>query len=182
MGTDIIDSRKYCAEKKKSNSGLARFAFWKKDKCEIPPRMAYSYRSDERLKDIIGENLDAMDKINRLKVYDFTFKDDETKTKRVGVIAQELQKVFPNAVIKGKDGYLQIRHEDIFYAMVRGLQELDAKIKQLIKDLNDNNLIAEENKEAISELNARIEAQAQDVAVMRERLADLEILVKKHSK
>ena len=69
-----------------------------------------------------------MDKIKQLKVYNFTFKDDESKTPHVGVMAQDLQKVFPDAVTKGEDGFLRIRWEDMFYALINAVKELDLRI------------------------------------------------------
>ena len=162
-----------------SDAGLAEFAYCKDNKCGTLPMLAFNYSSDERLKDIIGENLDAMDKINRLKVYDFTFKDDETKTKRVGVIAQELQKFFPNAVTEGEDGYLQIRHEDIFYAMVRGLQELDAKVKKLTVDVSEHIKVVAANRIAVVELKSKLDAQDKEIAKFKKDIADLKKIVKK---
>ena len=94
--------------------------------------------SDIRLKDIIGFSSDAMDKISKLKVFDYTYKKDDLKTPHVGVIAQDLQKIFPNAVGTNKEGFLFIRHEDIFYAMVNALKELDARVKKIATALSDN--------------------------------------------
>ena len=70
-------------------------------------------------------------------------KKDKTKTPHVGVIAQDLQKVFPDAVKKGTDGFLTIRFEDMFFAMINSIKELDLKYQ------------AQEKR--ISELEARIE-------------------------
>jgi hypothetical protein len=81
-----------------------------------------------------------LEKIKQLKVFNYTFKDDKKKTPRVGVIAQDLQKIFPDAVTKDEKGYLLIRMEDMFYALVNAVRELanrdaakDAKIKELEK-------------------------------------------------
>ena len=63
----------------------------------------------------------------QLKIFNFTYKKDPTKEPHVGVIAQDLQKVFPNAVKKGADGFLTIRMEDMFYAVINAIKELDAK-------------------------------------------------------
>ena len=75
--------------------------------------------SDRRLKYVGKENTSGLDKIKQLKVFNYTFKKDEKKTPHVGVIAQDLQKVFPDAVTKAKDGFLRIRFEDMFYACLR---------------------------------------------------------------
>ena len=86
--------------------------------------------SDARLKNI-GKNFTAgLNELNKIQVKNFTFKKDKEKTPHVGVIAQELQKVFPNAVTKGDNGYLRIRQEDMFYAMINAIKELDIKSKK----------------------------------------------------
>ena len=83
--------------------------------------------SDRRLKYVGNEFTSGIDKIRQLKVYNYTFKKDKNKTPHVGVIAQDLQKVFPEAVKKGADGFLTIRMEDMFYAMINAIKELDLK-------------------------------------------------------
>lgn len=86
--------------------------------------------SDARLKNI-GKNFTAgLNELNKIQVKNFTFKKDKEKTPHVGVIAQELQKVFPNAVTKGDNGYLRIRQEDMFYAMINAIKELDVKFNK----------------------------------------------------
>ena len=105
--------------------------------------------SDRRLKYVGKESTTGLDKVRQLKVFNFTYKKDATKTPHVGVIAQDLQKVFPNAVQKGKDGFLTIRMEDMFYAVINAIKELDAKItalqkenqelKQLVKQVQEDN-------------------------------------------
>lgn len=89
--------------------------------------------SDKRLKNVGTEFKDGLNKINQLKTYNYTFKKDENKTPRVGVMAQDLQKVFPNAIKKDAAGHLTIRQEDIFYAMINSIKQLD-KITQRLAD------------------------------------------------
>ena len=108
-----------------------------------------NYISDRRLKYVGTNNNDGLDKIKQLKVFNYVYKKDTTKTPHVGVIAQDLQKVFPNAVKKGTDGFLTIRMEDMFYAVINAIKELDAKItalqkenqelKQLVKQVQEDN-------------------------------------------
>ena len=93
--------------------------------------------SDRRLKYVGKENTSGLEKIKQLKVFNYTFKKDATKTPHVGVIAQDLQKVFPNAVQKGKDGFLTIRMEDMFYAVINAIKELDAKYQAQEKRINE---------------------------------------------
>ena len=90
--------------------------------------------SDRRLKYVGKENTSGLDKIRKLKVFNYTYKKDEKKTPHVGVIAQDLQKVFPDAVKKGVDGFLTIRFEDMFYAMINAIKELDSRITAIEKE------------------------------------------------
>ena len=117
-----------------------------------------STTSDARLKNISGDSTAGLKEINALEVKNFTYKNDEEKIPHVGVIAQQLQKVFPNSVTKDYDGYLKIRTEEIFYAMVnsikelyRQIQDLTAKITGLDKRITEleqqNKLLLEQNKE-----------------------------------
>lgn len=96
---------------------------------------AYPASSDKRLKNIKGENKAGLEEVRKLNIFDFTFKKDDKKTPRVGVIAQDLRKIFPNAVVEGEDGYLQIRHEDMFYAVINAIKQLDKVIEALIAEV-----------------------------------------------
>lgn len=91
--------------------------------------------SDRRLKNVGCEFIGGLDKIRELKTYNYTFKGDKTKTPHVGVMAQDLRKVFPDAVYKlDKKGHLGIRQEDMFYAMLNAIKQLDAAVQELVND------------------------------------------------
>ncbi|MBQ3641707.1 tail fiber domain-containing protein, partial [bacterium] len=91
----------------------------------------FSYTSDARLKNIKGDFKAGLDEINKIEVKKFTFKNDKAKKLKVGVIAQQLQKVFPNSVLKGDDGYLMINTDEMFYAMINSIKQLYAKFQDL---------------------------------------------------
>ena len=114
--------------------------YW--DPPNIPAEAGYDgafkwITSDRRLKYVGKENTSGLDKIRQLKVFNYTFKKDTKKEPHVGVIAQDLQKVFPNAVKKGADGFLTIRMEDMFYAVINAIKELDAKYQAQEKRINE---------------------------------------------
>ena len=93
--------------------------------------VAQSVHSDIRLKNVSGDSTAGLKEINALEVKNYTYKNDKEKTPHVGVIAQQLQKIFPNSVFEGEDGYLRIKTEEIFYAMVNSIKELFAQIQDL---------------------------------------------------
>lgn len=89
------------------------------------------YPSDACLKDDIEDNNSGLKEINSLRVKSYTYKNDSARHKHVGVIAQELQQVFPNSVQKDSSGNLMINTEEIFFAMVNSIKELSAEINEL---------------------------------------------------
>ena len=106
--------------------------------------------SDSRLKNI-GEKFTAgLDKLEKIKVYNFTFKSDKSKKHQVGVIAQDLKVIFPNSVSKDEKGYYKIRWDEMFYSAINSIEELNSKIVALTTRIkNDFNRIVklkQENK------------------------------------
>ena len=133
-----------------------------------------TFSSDGRLKNV-GERFTAgLAELNKLDVYNYTFKKDKENTPRVGVMAQDLQKVFPNAVVKGDDGFLRIRMEDMFYAMINAIKELNAKVCEIVKNVTDINAKIDAQQKTIEEQQKIIkELQAQN-AEFEKRLTKLE--------
>ncbi len=138
--------------------------------------------SDARLKNIIGDNTAGLKEIMQIQVKNYTLKRDKKKEPLVGVIAQELQKVFPNSVAEGRDGYLRIKRDEIFWACVNAVKELNnmfqditAKITGLEEKIR---LLEDTNK-----LNAdKISALERQNKLMEERLTALENNAKKAAK
>lgn len=91
-----------------------------------------STSSDRRLKNIGTRSLAGLKELNQLKIYNYTFKNDKSKHSQLGVMAQDLQKVFPNSVFEGPDGYLRIRWDEMFFASINAIKELDRKIVSLV--------------------------------------------------
>ena len=113
--------------------------------------------SDRRLKNVLGRNSDGLDKIKQLKVYNYKFKNDKNKKLHVGVIAQDLQKIFPNSVFTGEDYYLKIRIDEMFYAVINSLKELNEKIVSLIK----NTIKLEEEISKAEKENEKLKTQVE---------------------
>lgn len=92
--------------------------------------------SDRRLKNIIGPYTKGLHEISQLKTYNYTYKKDKKKNIVAGVIAQDLEKVLPQAVRHDKK-YLMINQDPIFYAMVNSLKELGAENRALEQKLEN---------------------------------------------
>lgn len=51
-----------------------------------------------------------------------------------GVLAQEVQKEFPEMVMKGNDGYLRVDYIQLIPVMIEAIKELKQEIDQLKQD------------------------------------------------
>jgi hypothetical protein len=95
--------------------------------------------SDERLKNIHGTIPDALEKVKSLGGYYFT--ENETAkslgynndAQQVGVIAQEVEKVLPEAVKPAPidDKYLTVQYEKMVPLLIEAMKEQQAKIEEL---------------------------------------------------
>ena len=118
------------------------------------------FMSDARLKNIGGKFDSGLKDLSELKIYDYYFKADKLKEKHVGVIAQDLKMIFPNAVTKNSDGYYKIRWDEMFYSAINSIKELNQKITSHIERLqNDLDRIAKLKKE-----NKKLENQLIELA------------------
>lgn len=135
--------------------------------------------SDRRLKNVGEKFKGGLEELKKLDFYHFTFKKDKEKIPHVGVIAQDLQKVFPDAVKADDEGYLMIRWEDMFYAVINAVKELDNKIAAVVEKVQANFDEITKLKATVAEQQKTIkELQAQN-ADFEKRLAKLEKKAKK---
>lgn len=90
--------------------------------------------SDSRLKTEITELKDAADHLAKAKGYSFTMKD--TGEKRYGVVAQEIEKYYPEIVHKDVDGMRSVDYMGLIGPLVAAVSDLKAENEQLRKDLD----------------------------------------------
>ena len=92
--------------------------------------------SDRRLKrDIIDTDVNAINKINQLKMVAFDF-IKTGKHEEIGLIAQEVEAILPSAISKNpekEDDYLHIDYVAIVPYLIKAIQELNQKIEKLEK-------------------------------------------------
>ena len=87
--------------------------------------------SDARLKDNITKIPDALNKLNQLKGVTYTRKDLATDTQYAGLIAQDVQKVLPEAVLETKGDKLAVDYNGIIGLLVEAIKELETKVAKL---------------------------------------------------
>jgi hypothetical protein len=100
---------------------------------------AWSTSSDSRLKNVTGTYTNALQDIAQLQPVKFTWKSDATNKSCVGVIAQSVQTVVPEAVEEfpcatGPDTtteYLHVRYTELIPLMIASIQALTEKVTAL---------------------------------------------------
>ena len=85
---------------------------------------AVNSSSDENLKKDIATIENALEKVNQLRGVEFTWKDNNEKS--MGLIAQELQKVFPELVSEDQNG-LSINYNGLIGVLIQAIKELTDK-------------------------------------------------------
>lgn len=120
--------------------------------------------SDIRLKDVLSQNIEALNLITNVVPYNYTFKSDVNAVPQVGVMAQDLQKYSPNSVTEGADGYLSIRWDEMFYAAINATKELANRADKLsddVKELENDTANVDDTQKAMKDriagINKRID-------------------------
>jgi len=100
------------------------------------------YSSDINLKTNIVLINDALTKLNTLRGVTYTWNDKYLKDKtedemkyikinQVGVIAQEVEKILPEAVTTRENGYKAVDYQKLIPLLIEAIKELSAEIEQL---------------------------------------------------
>ena len=128
-----------------------------------------AYASDERLKTNIVEIDNPIEKVKQLRGVTFDWQDDveekgfEPAAKNeTGVIAQEVQKVIPDAVVPAPfdPDYLTVQHEKIVPLLIEAIKKQQEEIEELKKIAHPK--CGLETFDGYKELMARIEQLEKD--------------------
>jgi hypothetical protein len=118
--------------------------------------------SDSRLKDIHGNYEKGLMEIIQLQPVKYSYKKDNARSlpsdkNYVGFVAQDIQKVFPEAVNEESDGYLTVDENALNVAVINAIKELKREIDKLKSENIDlkaaNNQLKSENEQLDSRLS-----------------------------
>lgn len=92
--------------------------------------------SDLRLKKNVLKLENNVEKLAQVRPVSYDWKDSKHGTrKQLGVIAQELEKVYPEAITKTKDGFLAVSYDFLISPLIGAVQELKGMIQKNDKDI-----------------------------------------------
>ena len=103
--------------------------------------------SDERLKQNIELLEGVLEGIDEMRAVSYAYKDESStgtsfgldKSTHYGLLAQELQKSFPHAVIE-RDGYLHVKERELTGILLGAIKELRAENNKLKQVMNDQHM------------------------------------------
>lgn len=85
--------------------------------------------SDLNLKNIESYIENAIESIMDLEAIKFNWKGDSVKRTNIGLIAQQVEKVYPELINKNREGYLGVRYTELIPVLIQAIKELNAKIE-----------------------------------------------------
>ena len=96
--------------------------------------------SDERLKKINGSFDSGLKAVMRLQPLRYEYKPDNAlgiklEGERIGVGAQAVQQVIPEAVTKNAEGYLMVNNDPIIWTMLNAIKEQQKEIVELKRQI-----------------------------------------------
>jgi len=93
------------------------------------------YFSDRRLKTDVREIQHPLEDINKIRGVKFYWKDKKRFTTRenIGVIAQEVEKVYPQVIVTTKDGYKKVKYQFLVAPLIEAVKELKRENEELRK-------------------------------------------------
>jgi hypothetical protein len=94
--------------------------------------------SDRRLKSDIQTLENGLEKVEQLRGVTYTRDDNVDGGQQLGVIAQEVEEVFPQVVLTADDerGTKSVDYGRLTGALIEAVKELSAKVKELEARLN----------------------------------------------
>ena len=94
---------------------------------DITTQGTFVASSDERLKSDIQQLTDCLQIVTSLSGKSY-IKNGQVE---IGLIAQQVQKVLPQVVKEGSDGYLAVAYGNIVAVLIEAVKELSARVEQL---------------------------------------------------
>jgi len=108
--------------------------------------------SDIRLKTRIATLSSVLEKIKSIRgvSYEFKEKSKYASGKQIGLIAQELQKVFPELVTMGDNGFLKVNYTQLTAVLLQAIKEQQLLISHQQKEFNEIKKQVAKQKQQIS--------------------------------
>ena len=117
-------------------------------------RSILTQNSDNRLKRDFTHITRSLSRLYEIKGYHYFWKDaSRSQDLQTGVIAQEVQKIFPELVNTDKEGMLSVDYIGLIPHLIEAVKELKVKNQELENSLEKRLIILEANSNVPKENN-----------------------------
>jgi trimeric autotransporter adhesin len=96
---------------------------------------SYGSLSDVSLKENIVDATPKLNDLMAVQIRNYNHINDEKKTKQIGVIAQELEQIFPAMITTESDGLKSVKYSVFVPMLVKAIQELKAELDTVKAEL-----------------------------------------------
>jgi len=141
---------------------------------------AWNTSSDARLKTNVQEIHNPLDKILALRGVEFDWRKDieqptrHEQTHDIGVIAQEVERQFPEAVTTAKDGFKSVAYSKLVSPIIGAIKELYARLTGVEGQQNQQSRKIASVEEQVKVLQEQNAAKEKEIAELKARLERLE--------
>jgi trimeric autotransporter adhesin len=147
---------------------------------------AWATTSDIRLKNIDKPFEYGLKELMEINTYRFHYKENNalklpSDKGYQGVMAQELQKVIPEAVTKQADGYFTVNTDPVFWTMLNSVKEINTANKKLKAESDALKLELEQVKAELKKQQALTEKALNNTDKLKEENTILKASVEKNS-
>jgi hypothetical protein len=112
-----------------------------------------SINSDSRLKANIISLGSTLAKLLQIDGKTYTMKKDENKKQKIGVLAQDIEKVFPELVSES-NGVKSVNYQGLVPVLINALKEQDSKMNEQDSKMNEQDTKLNKQQAEIDELKA----------------------------
>ena len=131
--------------------------------------------SDGRLKNVNGSFGSGLDQVMQLRPIRYRYKPDNgmgirDREEHIGVVAQEIQRVIPEAVTENSRGYLLVNNDPVIWSMVNAIKEQQREIEQQQKLLRAQSAVNEQQAKLLRAQSAAMRNLAAEVRETRKTL------------
>lgn len=128
---------------------------------------AWNILSDERLKKNFRPVPKALDKLLQVNGYFYEWNRGADRKRKLGVKAQEVERVFPEVISKGEDGFLSVSYGHLVAAVIEALKEITEMISKNHQEIAS---LKEEKERQFDEMKAQNQQIRQENKSMRKFL------------
>lgn len=149
----------------------------------LPNGTMYAF-SDRRLKENIKPTQNGIDKLRKVVVYQYNMIGNSAP--HIGIIAQQLMKVFPYAVEKAPEGtensgYLYVNNDWLIFSLAQSIKDVDKMTVSLTNTLSEQMKNMTKLSQRVDNLENKLDRISKSNQETKKQLKEMESITKKWS-